>query len=202
MALLEHESIGPKWAVGDRFSTKRGLMRACHGNLRLWQDRNHKRGRIERRLARPFGTGDDEFLPAQYNGRLVDRRRLEGEWNLMCAVLQDAIQRHVKAFRIHTIEERREFAQLNRWFKAHNQVGPFAFEGICEALDLEPGRPVPVAGFFGAPQWIEIVRESRVAAPITLRHNRAKSFPTTPLPAAADRDEPGAAGRDRKNNRD
>jgi hypothetical protein len=87
----------------------------------------------------PETANSDFCLPAQYYGRLVARRHLfEGERNLMCAVLQDAIQRYVKAFGIHTIEERREFAELNHWFKARNQVGPFAFESICEALDADP----------------------------------------------------------------
>ncbi len=87
----------------------------------------------------PETMDSDSCLPAQYYGCLVARRHLfEGERNLMCAVLQDAIQRYVKAFGIHTIDERREFAELNHWFKARNQVGPFAFESICEALAVDP----------------------------------------------------------------
>jgi hypothetical protein len=80
-------------------------------------------------------------------------RHQVGELRLMAAVLEDAINIVRKRPRSRAGREARE------WVSSHEAGWPFAFERICEALDLDPesvrghvagGRPVvqiPIRAF-------------------------------------------------------
>jgi len=78
------------------------------------------------------------LLPVQYNDLVRKSRVIEGEIRLLLAVLKDALRTYIKTMHGKTGRSRRLFIETQRWFQAENQVGPFAYHNICEALGLEP----------------------------------------------------------------
>ena len=62
------------------------------------------------------------------------------EIRLMVAILEDAIN-CVRNYRdAERGPRRRLFREAEQWFMSHNTAWPFAFERICEALDLDAGH--------------------------------------------------------------
>ncbi len=79
------------------------------------------------------------LLPVQYNALLRKRSTDDGEGRLLLAVLKDALRAYARNIEGRTERARRDFREACTWFNAENQEGVFAYENVCEALDLEPG---------------------------------------------------------------
>lgn len=62
------------------------------------------------------------------------------ERRLMRAVLVDAFEIYLRRYDAESVEARRELAEVRRWFRSADRTWPFAFERVCEALDLDPER--------------------------------------------------------------
>ena len=90
----------------------------------------------EESLSRLFEP--DLLLPSQFSDRVNLGPSAYPEKRLMLAVLEDAVatyQRYVDA-------QDRRGARLHReaeeWFESEEDEWPFAFENICNALEIEP----------------------------------------------------------------
>jgi hypothetical protein len=78
------------------------------------------------------------ILPAQYFEPLKQRKLLNGERRLLLAVLEDAVRSYLSNMSRTSIEQRREFAQVQRWFHSpHDAQGLFSFESICDLLGID-----------------------------------------------------------------
>jgi len=64
--------------------------------------------------------------------------RWNSEYRLMLAVLQDAVMCWVRCSRTRNMRERRMFQEIYAWFWNRDRSWLYAFESICEYLDLEP----------------------------------------------------------------
>ncbi len=77
------------------------------------------------------------MLPSQYSGRVRGRVPQEAEYNLVLALLEDAIHcfkkyRHAKA------ESARELYDESReWFESSDRSWPFSFENVCMILGID-----------------------------------------------------------------
>ncbi|MCL5044959.1 MAG: hypothetical protein M1336_06695 [Deltaproteobacteria bacterium] len=81
----------------------------------------------------------DSLTPEQF----FDGRRADGTARpfkrLMLAVLEDALRCFQNNAGAAGGARRRQFTEVERWFSAEGEEGPFAFENVCEALGIEPG---------------------------------------------------------------
>jgi hypothetical protein len=75
------------------------------------------------------------LLPVQYSTRRHDR--VEGEFRLLCAVLQDALLRYFHCRGRKTHHMRIEFLEVKRWFEERHRSDFFSFESVCEALGID-----------------------------------------------------------------
>ena len=79
----------------------------------------------------------DVMLPSQYAGRVRGRVAQEAEYNLVLALLEDAVHcfrkhRHAKA------ESAKELYNESReWFESDDRSWPFSFENVCMILGID-----------------------------------------------------------------
>jgi len=64
--------------------------------------------------------------------------RWSSEYRLLLAVLQDAVSNWFRYCRACTARERRMFQEIYAWFWDKDCTWLYAFESICEHLDLDP----------------------------------------------------------------
>lgn len=81
----------------------------------------------------------DTLLPAQFYEMLKRRYILEGERKLMFAVLEDAVECYLKNMNARSRKQRVLFYEAQSWINARNKVGLFAYETLCEALNIDAG---------------------------------------------------------------
>ena len=84
-------------------------------------------------------TAEDDFndtiLPAQY---YPTRRKIsEAEYRLLVAVLEDAVRSYLENRNAKTWSQQIEFSEAQQWLYTSGETEPFAFESICEALDID-----------------------------------------------------------------
>jgi hypothetical protein len=77
--------------------------------------------------------------------------RWNSEYRLMLAVLQDAVLCWFRYCHPRSAQERRMFQEIQAWFWDNDQHWLYAFESICEHLDLEAS-----AIRRGLQQWIPL----------------------------------------------
>lgn len=80
------------------------------------------------------------LLPSQYFAHVERRKRVNGEYRLLLAVLEDAIRSYLINISARNGEQRVRLAELRLWFYARGgpgKQGLFAFESICELLGIE-----------------------------------------------------------------
>ena len=63
---------------------------------------------------------------------------MRGEQRLMLAVLENAILAYQKHVFSPGRRGRKLFRETETWLLSHDRCSPFAFESICDALDLDP----------------------------------------------------------------
>lgn len=94
------------------------------------------------RLNRPEEYDDgfsDVLLPSQFFTPLRGSHAFwHGEQRLLFAVLQDAVACWLRYREGRSPRERRLFAETYDWFWSEERGWLFAFERICELLDLDP----------------------------------------------------------------
>ena len=80
---------------------------------------------------------DDPVLRFEYYA-MRTHNVLDGERALMFAVLVDALDTYVKTRTARGHRKRAEFNEVDGWIRSRTTDSPFAFENICESLDLNP----------------------------------------------------------------
>jgi len=80
----------------------------------------------------------DAILPAQFFQSLRSKGRFDGERRLMIAVLEDAVNCFMKQIHATDPKARQLFLDAEEWITAEDRTWFFAFENVCETLDLNP----------------------------------------------------------------
>ena len=87
------------------------------------------------------GTGaglfePDILLPNQYFAAFRRGRAVEGERRLMLAVLEDAVDAYRKHVGACDPREQACFLEAKEWFYSSDRTWLFAFENICDVLEM------------------------------------------------------------------
>jgi len=77
-------------------------------------------------------------LPCQLGDNTFGRARLQPERRLQLAVLEDAVLTFNHFIGVETPRARRLFAEIEEWVASDDTSSPFAFQTICQSLDLDP----------------------------------------------------------------
>jgi hypothetical protein len=89
-------------------------------------------------------TGDelraDALMPAQFYAARRGSASVEPIMRLMGGVLADAVRSFQRNFDAQTASRREEFREAQHWIFHAKSDGPFSFEDVCEALDIDPRR--------------------------------------------------------------
>lgn len=82
------------------------------------------------------------ILPSQFADMNKRRTRLDGEYRLMFAVLEDAVSRYLSTMKCETLAQRKTFRETARWFHRRSDAvaGIYAFENICAFLGIDADR--------------------------------------------------------------
>ncbi len=80
----------------------------------------------------------DAILPAQFFQSLRTKGRFDGERRLMIAVLEDAVNCFMKQLHATEPKARQLFLDAEEWIAAEDRTWFFAFENVCDTLDLDP----------------------------------------------------------------
>jgi hypothetical protein len=76
-------------------------------------------------------------LPVQYFYPIKRRNLLNGERRLLLAVLESAVRSYLSNRNHPRREQRAQFAEVQRWFYTRGSGGLFAFESICDLLEID-----------------------------------------------------------------
>jgi hypothetical protein len=80
----------------------------------------------------------DTLLPSQYFDRLRGHARRGGEWALMVAILEDAVNVYLKHAVATDPHNRRLFEEAEEWIEADERTWVFSFVNICDLLGSDP----------------------------------------------------------------
>jgi hypothetical protein len=92
------------------------------------------------RIAHPQRDVAYPMTPQQYYDQFSRAERLDGEWRLLFAVLEDAVRCYITAARSGRSADRRALEEVKEWVDARGDRDLFSFDSICRVLDLEPDR--------------------------------------------------------------
>jgi hypothetical protein len=81
----------------------------------------------------------DILLPNQYFAAFRRGRAVEGERRLMLAVLEDAVDSYRKYALARDPREQATFLEAREWFLSTDRSWLFAFENICDVLEMNAG---------------------------------------------------------------
>ena len=80
----------------------------------------------------------DTILPTQFFQSLRTKCQFNGERRLMIAVLEDAVNCFMKQLHATEPNARQLFLEAQEWITADDRTWFFAFENVCDTLDLNP----------------------------------------------------------------
>lgn len=80
----------------------------------------------------------DAILPAQFFQSLRSKSQFDGERRLMIAVLEDAVNCFMKQLHATDPKARQLYTDAEEWIAADDRTWFFAFDNVCETLDLNP----------------------------------------------------------------
>ena len=81
----------------------------------------------------------DVVLPSQFFAAMAKRVPQEAEYELIIAVLQDAIECFQKHRFARDQRQRQLFEDARAWIASEDRDWPFSFENICMILKIDPG---------------------------------------------------------------
>ena len=82
----------------------------------------------------------DAVMPAQFYPARRGSASVEPIMRLMGGILADAVRSYQRNFEAQGASRRQEFRETRHWLFDAKEDGPFSFEDICEALDIDPRR--------------------------------------------------------------
>ena len=80
----------------------------------------------------------DAILPAQFFQSLRSKSQFDGERRLMIAVLEDAVNCFMKQLHATDPKARQLYVDAEEWVSNDDRTWFFAFDNVCETLDLNP----------------------------------------------------------------
>lgn len=80
----------------------------------------------------------DAIMPTQFFQSLRSKGRFDGERRLMIAVLEDAVNCFMKQLHATDPKARQLFLDAEEWIAVEDRTWFFAFENVCDTLDLDP----------------------------------------------------------------
>ena len=80
----------------------------------------------------------DAILPAQFFQSLRSKSQFDGERRLMIAVLEDAVHCFMKQLHATDPKARQLYLDAAEWIADEDRTWFFAFDNVCETLDLNP----------------------------------------------------------------
>jgi len=86
----------------------------------------------------PASFEPDTLLPSQYFDRVRRRAGVPGEWQLVLAVVEDAVNIYRKHAAATDPEHRRLFDEAEAWIEDEDRSWFFSFESLCDVLGLDP----------------------------------------------------------------
>lgn len=94
---------------------------------------------FQRTPAGPYAENvQSSFIEQAVSGGQRTALLWSSEYRLLLAVLQDAVACWFRYCRAQSRRERRMFQEIYDWFWDKNRDWLYAFESICEYLDLDP----------------------------------------------------------------
>ena len=81
----------------------------------------------------------DTILPFQYSEMLRRKTYLEGEKNLILAVLEDAVNCFQKYYAARDKKGKELFREVEEWIMDEKDDRVFSFGSICDSLGINPG---------------------------------------------------------------
>src|ERR1700730_16081184 len=90
----------------------------------------------------PMNSAGDDFradsvMPAQFYPPRRRSASFEPIMRLMCAILIDAVRCFQNNFEAHLPSAQNEFREARRWIFDDKADGPFSFESVCNALQID-----------------------------------------------------------------
>lgn len=83
----------------------------------------------------------DVLTPSQFHGGVrTQHPQAHAMKRLMLAVLEDALRCLQTYIESRNQVDRKAFAEAETWILDRKAQGPFAFDTICEALEIQPGH--------------------------------------------------------------
>jgi hypothetical protein len=82
----------------------------------------------------------DALMPAQFYPVRRGSASVEPIMRLMGGILADAVRSYQRNFEAQGASRRQEFRETRHWIFDAKEDGPFSFEDVCEALDIDPRR--------------------------------------------------------------
>ena len=79
----------------------------------------------------------DTLLASQYFDRLRRRAGHGGEWALMVAIIEDAVNVYLKHAATTEPHNQRLFEEAEQWIEERDPTWIFSFESICDLLGLD-----------------------------------------------------------------
>jgi hypothetical protein len=92
------------------------------------------------RIAQPQRDIAYPLMPQQFYDQVSRAERLDGEWRLLFAVLEDAVRCYTTAARSNRGADRRALEEVKEWVDARGDRDLFSFDSICRVLNLDPDR--------------------------------------------------------------
>ena len=107
----------------------------------------------------------DTLLPSQFFDRVRRRTEHEGERRLMIAVLEDAVDIYRKQAGAKEPRGQQLFREAEEWIEDPDRSWLFAFENICDVLDIDAEY---LRG--GLRRWKAHVQSARTRGPMVALH--------------------------------
>jgi hypothetical protein len=82
--------------------------------------------------------GPEVILPEQFSERATLKPSDRGEKRLMLAVLEEAVATFQRNVGAKTRHGQRVFQEAEDWIQSTDGSWPFAFENICQSLEINP----------------------------------------------------------------
>lgn len=80
----------------------------------------------------------DVMLPTQYLSRVRGKVAQEAEYNLVLAILEDAVHCFRKYRDAESDSARELYVEAREWFESTDRSWPFSFENVCLILGIDP----------------------------------------------------------------
>jgi hypothetical protein len=98
------------------------------------KDQNHESGVLATL------TAPESSFPALFYSRIQRVNNMPGEYQLLAALLLDGVRRFQKYLLGRTSRQKRLFQEAEEWICDTDTEYVFAFENVCEVLDIDPTR--------------------------------------------------------------